>query len=208
MPHLKIVGLCLILGCFPLHLYANEVEAGGGPNPIAEANFVQHIQTEVQQKVASGEWTQWQTHQMEALQHYTDQPPVVIGLTPALETRSWFYDPTIIIPYGIDDTNGHLLLAAGSHFNPLNIVTWKTTLIFYDGNNPKQQQWAKQINQQLKAQATFILVDGSISQQAEALQRRVYFDQNGQLIKKLQITHTPALVVQAGKLLKVTEIKL
>ena len=40
----------------------------------------------------------------------------------------------------------------------------------------------------------------------KAEQRRVYFDQDGKLTGKFGIRHTPAVVEQAGRVLKVTEL--
>ena len=41
-----------------------------------------------------------------------------------------------------------------------------------------------------------------------ARQRRFYFDQEGRLTGKLGVRHTPAVAVQDGRVMKLTEIKL
>ena len=198
----------LLLSCLSFASSAKNIGVIGPTYPIGEEDFLQAIQNEMQQKVQSGEWAKWQQQQTTNLQNYADRPTPVDGLTPALETRTWLYDPTLVVPYDIRDGQNHIIAAAGSRFNPLDMLNWSTTLIFYDGDNPQQVTWVQQINQQLKGQYKLILVNGSVSQQAQHLQKRVYFDQGGQLVSRLKIEHTPALVTQEGKQLKITEIKL
>ncbi|HVV69608.1 MAG TPA: type-F conjugative transfer system protein TraW [Gammaproteobacteria bacterium] len=198
----------LMLSCLTFTASAKNIGVIGQTYPIQEQDFLQTIQQEMQQKVQSGEWAKWQAQQTANLQNYADRPTPVDGLTPTLETRTWFYDPTLIVPYDIRDTNNRLIAANGSQFNPLDILTWTYALIFYDGDNPQQVAWVQQMDQEYQGKTKLILVNGSVKEQMQHFQKRVYFDQGGHLISRLNITHIPALVVQEGKQLKITEVKL
>ncbi len=200
------VGWLLLF--LPFIVSAKNLGTVGATYPIAEQDFLQAIQAEVQQKIQSGEWAKWQEQQVATLRTYADRPTPVSGLTPAQETRSWLYDPTMILPYDIHDNHNHLIKANGSRFNPLDTLTWSNALIFYDGGNPQQVAWAQQMDQQYRGKTKLILVNGSISEQMQNFQKQVYFDQGGHLVTRLNITHLPALVVQEGKQLKITEAKL
>ena len=54
--------------------------------------------------------------------------------------------------------------------------------------------------------AKLILTSGSPFALMKARQRRFFFDQGGKLTAKFGIRHTPAVVEQAGRVLKVTEL--
>ncbi len=204
----KLFWSISLICCLPLVASAKNLGVIGQTYLIAETDFLQAIQNQVQQKVQSGEWAKWQVQQTTRLQAYVDRPTPVEGLTPALETRSRLYDPAIIVPYDIRDNHNQLIAASGSRLNPLDALTWSEALIFYDGDNPQQVAWAQQMDQQLQGKDKLILVNGSVSEQAQRFQKRVYFDQAEHLVKRLSIMHTPALVQQEGKQLKITEFKL
>lgn len=51
-------------------------------------------------------------------------------------------------------------------------------------------------------------MNGSPIEQMTAKKRRFYFDQEGKLTSRFGIEHTPAVVAQAGKVMKVTEVVL
>ena len=52
------------------------------------------------------------------------------------------------------------------------------------------------------------LVNGSPIEEMTQRKRRFYFDQEGRLTGKLGVRHTPAVAVQDGRVMKLTEIKL
>lgn len=190
-------------------VFASDLGVIGPVYPIAETDFMQQVQATLKQKEASGDLARWRTQQVEALQAAADRPAPVQGLRPTLHTQSWFWDPSIIIPTDMRDANGHLLLAAGSHFNPLTQIRTWTPLIFFDGDNPDQVAWAVSLNQQLQGKEHLILVNGSLSKTALSFpNNHLYFDQDGRLVQRLSITHIPAIVSQSGQRLAITEVAL
>lgn len=202
----KIVIAILVLLYF-LHVslaVANNVGVIGTVYPIAETDFLQWVQTRLQEKNQSGELAHWQAMQAQTLQQYADRPTPVTGLTPALQTKSWLYDPTLTLT----QEAGEAPLPAGTHINPLGHVTWTKTLLFYDADDAAQVAWAMQLEQQLKGQAIFVLTQGSVVEQTQKFKKPVYFDQGGQLVQRFGITHIPAYITQAGKQLRITEVKL
>jgi len=59
-----------------------------------------------------------------------------------------------------------------------------------------------------KGKAKIILVNGSPVELMTAKKRRFYFDQAGKLTTRFGIEHTPAIVTQAGRVMRVSEVAL
>ena len=97
---------------------------------------------------------------------------------------------------------GNVFVKAGSVINPLNTHQLQNALIFIDGDDQLQINWVLQQPQKSK----IILVGGSPFDLMEVYERTFYFDQGGQLVKKLDIHHVPARVSQEGTKLKIEEV--
>jgi conjugal transfer pilus assembly protein TraW len=134
------------------------------------------------------------------------RPKPVAGITATKEPRSWAYDPTIVIERDVQDQKGNYIARAGQTVNPLNFVAVHQALVFVDGDDAAQMEWATSQYSDLKAK--IILVNGSPTEEMTNRKRRFYFDQEGRLTGKLGIRHTPAVAVQNGRVLKLSEIKL
>lgn len=193
--------------CAPFSL-AKNLGVMGTVYPITEADFLVWIKAHMQEKIQSGEFARWQSQQIQDIKYSADRPEPVAGLTQTQQTRSWLYDPTMTLTHDLLDAEGQVRLPAGTRFNPLDQVTWTQTLLFYNADDLAQVAWAQQMNQQLQGHVLLILTQGSVSQQTHTMKQRIYFDQGGQLVRRFGITHIPASVSQAGKQLRVREIKL
>jgi conjugal transfer pilus assembly protein TraW len=132
------------------------------------------------------------------------RPPPVAGIVTATAPRSWTYDPTITVGDDIRDNKGTLIIPRGRRINPLDTVGLRQSLVFLNGDDPAQVAWALKSTTQLNAK--LILIAGSPFDQMKAAQRRFYFDQGGELTAKFGIRAVPAVVEQAGRVLKVTEV--
>src|SRR3546814_6881032 len=115
--------------------------------------------------------------------------------------RSWDYDPTIAIERDIRDQKGNLIAGAGHRINPLDFVEIKQDPVFVDGDDATQLAWATSRYTDLKAKIIF--VNGSPIDAMTAKKRRFYFDQEGKLTATFGIEHTPAVVSQNGRTMRV-----
>ncbi|OYW86070.1 MAG: hypothetical protein B7Z20_07950 [Sphingobium sp. 32-64-5] len=102
------------------------------------------------------------------------------------------------------DQKGNLIAAAGQKINPLDFVAVRQDLVFIDGDNAAELAWATARYADLKAKIIF--VNGSPIEQMTAKKRRFYFDQEGKLTGTFGIEHTPAVVTQAGKAMRISEM--
>lgn len=134
------------------------------------------------------------------------RPTPVAGITPATQARVWAFDPTIVIEKDVKDQKGNYVARAGQAVNPLDFVAMHQALVFVDGDDKAQMEWATSQYSDLKAK--IILVSGSPIEEMTTRKRRFYFDQEGRLTGKFGVRHTPAVAEQDGKVIKVSEIKL
>lgn len=131
------------------------------------------------------------------------RPLPVAGLSSAISKRSWLHDPSVVVDNDIKDTKGNLIALAGQRVNPMQFVRLSQDLVFVDGDNKAEVDWAVRNWSALKSKIIF--VSGSPFEEMKPYQRRFFFDQGGQLVGKFGIKHTPATVVAEGELLRVTE---
>lgn len=134
------------------------------------------------------------------------RPTPVQGIVKATKNRSWNYDPSFTQKLDIKDHTGKVIIQAGTRVNPLEKLGWGKALIFIDGDDKAQVAWAKTW---IKTKAgKLVLTKGSPIELTRELNQDVFFDQASSLTTRFRIKAVPALVEQADKLLKVSEIKI
>ena len=132
------------------------------------------------------------------------RPKPVAGIKHTTESRSFTYDPSITVTYDLTDHQGKVFHAKGTKINPLDYKSLTKPLLFIDGDDQKQVDWAV-VQQPV---ALIILTKGSPFELMEKLDRPVYFDQEGVLVKKLGIQQVPAKVTQQEKHILIEEVVL
>ena len=197
-----LVAAALLLG--PMRGEAKDYGQAGQALPIIEPDLLATIEARLRRAEASGELTRMNEVFAKRVEAKVRRPKPVEGLTPARIARSWDYDPTVAIERDIRDQKGNLIAAAGQKVNPLDFVAIRQDLVFIDGDNTDQLAWATARYTDLNAKIIF--VNGSPIEQMTAKKRRFYFDQEGRLTSTFGIEHTPAIVSQAGKVMRVTEM--
>lgn len=171
--------------------------------PIVEADLLSTIEARLQRAQASGEMDRVNAAFAKRVEAKVRRPPGVPGISPAQQARTWDYDPTITLERAISDHKGQVIAQAGQKINPLDFVSMRQSLVFVDGDDAAQVDWATKRFTDLNAKIIF--VSGSPIDMMTARRRRFFFDQEGRLTTKFGIRHTPAIVSQTGKLLRVSE---
>lgn len=194
----------LLVGAVPGQ--ARDFGQLGQTFPIAEADLLTTIEARLQRAQATGEMDRVNATFAKRVESKVRRPAPVAGITAAEEPRTWDYDPTITLEREIRDHKGQLIAAAGQRINPLDFVSIRQDLVFIDGDDSEQLAWATTRYTDLKAKIIF--VRGSPVEQMTAKKRRFYFDQQGKLTSRFGIEHTPAVVTQAGKVMRVSEVVL
>ena len=201
----RVFGLALAASsCAVPPALARDYGQLGTVFPVAEPDLLSVIEARLAAMQASGRLAEMQHRLADRTVALVKRPPPVRGLSRARERRSWTYDPTITVDRDIGDGKGHIIIAAGARVNPLDTVALHQSLVFVDGDDAAQVSWAMASTNALNAK--LILTGGSPFDLMKQRQRRFYFDQGGKLISKFGIAHTPAVVEQDGRVLRVTEL--
>ncbi|AAU28152.1 TPA: type-F conjugative transfer system protein TraW [Legionella pneumophila] len=171
---------------------------------IAEIDFLEYIQQKMKGMQVNGEWKTVQSEFKKRVKEHVARP-TPIRLPRAEDNRTWFFNPSLAVPYDVKDSHGQVIVKQGTVINPLDRVGLSSTLLFFDGDDEAQVAWVTQeLTQHQKVK--LILTSGSVKEVANQLKQAIYFDLNGFLVAKFQIKYLPARVFQAGKRLQINEV--
>lgn len=204
---LGIILIMILCALMVNKLYASDLGVMGETYPIAEMDFLDFIQSRIASLQKNGQWQSLQDRMQKEAVQYRDRPKKAEGITRAMETKSWQFDPSIVLDHDVTTPDGKRIAAAGTRVNPLIYVSLSKTLIFYNADDNEQVQWVIAQDKKLKGRDKLILVNGSLLAQEKQSRKPVYFDQAGKLLARFGITHVPAMVTQEGTLLRITEVK-
>ena len=197
----KTLGL-LFLSCWSVETQAKDFGTLGHTFEIIEPDLFEVIQEKLQTLSENGQILSHQKIIQEKTMAAVQNPKPVLGLLKTKQARAFEYNPAMRVPQDLKDHEGQVFIKAGTLLNPLDYVTWSQKLVFIDGEDDVQLQWA------LKQDAKIILVKGAPLALTEQYQRPIYFDQNAVLTQKLGIRQIPAQVFQEHKRLKIEELLL
>lgn len=117
----------------------------------------------------------------------------------------------------VDPTTGNVVVKSGTTINPFDPNSWPMSekdrplmhfelskvLVFFDARDPQQITWAKQFKSEKPIK--WILTGGSPNKASEILDSRIYFDQQGDITRRLNIQNVPSLAAQDGVQWRITE---
>lgn len=198
------VGAVTVLG--PMRSEAKDYGQAAQTFPVIEPDLLSTIESRLRRAEASGELARTNEMFAKRVEAKVRRPDAVPGITPAETARSWDFDPSVRMERDIHDQKGNLIAAAGQRINPLDFVSIRQDLVFIDGDDPEQMAWAT--TRYSDTTAKIIFLKGSPVEQMTAKKRRFYFDQAGKLTSRFGIEHTPAVVTQAGKVMRISEVVL
>lgn len=182
---------------------AKDFGVMGESYPIIETDLLLAIEQRLRQMEATGQFAALNEQMKKQAVARVRRPQPVAGLSAAISKRSWVHDPSVVVENDIKDTKGNLIALAGQRVNPMAFVNLTQDLVFVDGENRAEIDWAVRNWSSLKGKIIF--VSGSPFDEMKGYQRRFFFDQGGQLVGKFGIRHTPASVSSEGEMLRVTE---
>ena len=188
----------------PTAAQARDYGQQGAVFPVIETDLLSVIQNKLTTMQASGALDRANRELAARTEARVKRPPAVKGIIPASQSRSWIHDPTITVEQDLRDAKGRVVVARGTRVNPLDTVPLRQRLVLLDGDDPAQVAWATGGTTALNAK--LILVRGSPFALMKAEQRRFYFDQAGTLTRRFGVRAVPAVIEQAGRTLKVSEI--
>lgn len=186
--------------------FARDLGVVGPIYPIAEPSLIEVIQDKLRQMQASGALERLQQDSQARMRRQVEQPTPVAGITKATRARSYYFDPSIEVPYPILDLEGRVIVAPGTRVNPLDTVSLSRPLLFLDARDNAQLDRAQSLLREHKGRIKLILTGGSYLELMRRWKLSVFYDQQGHLTTQLGIRHVPALVSQDGKRLRIDEL--
>ena len=134
-------------------------------------------------------------------------PPVILPVAKVDSERS--FDPSYTVERDLADHKGQVFAHKGQVVNPFDIVPFARTLIFIDGDDPKQIEWIKAFMPETKI-VKIILLNGNLKEVTEKLDSDLYFDQNGALVDRFGIKAVPTVIdeMPGKRLLRIREFGL
>ena len=190
----------LALFIMPL-VCAKDFGTEGLTYEIAEESLLDHLYQRLS-TVSEEDLLKKQLEIGSRVQSTIQNPSSGLVVRKAKERRSFTIDPTILVQKDVRNHEGKIVVAKGTSYNPLETVTLKDALLFLDGTDSKQVQWARAQGELTK----WILVKGPPLEMMKTENRSVYFDQGGSIAKHFKIEAYPAKIVQESTLLRVEEI--
>jgi len=185
---------------------AQDLGVIGPVYPITEPSLLEVILTKLREADANGVMARLQRDTQANVKRGIEQPAPVARITKTTKTRSFYYDPSIVVPYAIADADGKVIVAPGTRLNPLDTVSLSKRLLFIDARDAAQIGRARGILDAHGGKVKVILTGGSYLELMRQWQRPVFYDQQGLLTDQLGIRHVPALVTQEGRRLRIDEI--
>ena len=185
----------------PTAALAKDLGVRGATWPVAEPDLLEEIEARLLEMERSGALARMEEEARERARRALGEPPPVPGIAPAREERSRLFDPAITVARDIRTEDGGLIAAAGTRVNPLERTTLSRDLLFVDGRRAAEIAWALAHDRPAK----IVLLAGRPFGLTREHGRPFFFDQGGRLAARFGIAATPALVVQAGTRLRITE---
>lgn len=196
----------LVTLLYPAPMLARDYGQQGRHFTIIEPDLLEQIYARLQVMDKNGDIDRLNQKLKARTIARVNRPEPVTGLANAAKSTTRLFDPTITLQSDIFDHKNRRIWAKGTRVNPLDTVPLRAPLIFLDGDDPTQLEWA--FDQKAAKAAKLILTNGAPLKLMKARQRRFYFDQGGQLVRHFGIRTLPAMVDQHGRILRIREIAL
>lgn len=169
---------------------------------IQERSLLEAIEEKLKVAQENGTIKNLQQKFQDKVKQKISRPDHVSGIYPVAISREHIFDPTYTQQADVKDHLGRIIVRKGTTVNPLDHADWGEPLIFIDGEDLSQINWA------LQQEGKIILVKGSPLELEKQYHRWFYFDQAGLLSRRFAIKVVPSRISQEGKALKIEEIKL
>ena len=197
--------LVIIIALISKYTYSENLGVVAKTYPITEPDMIEWIKQRATTMMENGQWNAIQQQAIANVKNKINNPTPVEGITDAVADKTWYYKPMIEVKQNLTDGNGRIIAKAGT-YNALRYKPFDIQLLFINGNNKKQVNWAIKQNNKDGVRTKIILTQGSFMKLDKKHKIWFYYDQSGKYTQKLNITHVPAIVIQDGEQLKISEL--
>ncbi len=185
---------------------------------IEETSLLDTIMNTLKEKTANGEVKKMQ-EEMKRKSIANVENPKGANIAFVDEASIRYFDPSITLNKPVTLEDGTVIHPAGTVINPLSIRPLTKRLIFIDGTDEKQVEYAVKLHKESGLRDKIILTKGAFGDLTRKYKVRFYFDQNMQsgpqgrvtLIDEFGIKKVPSVVYQKTPqeyFLTIEEVKL
>lgn len=171
---------------------------------IAEPNLLDVIKARLGAMEDSGELDAMREEMQDTTRAYVNRPRPVLGLLPAEEEHSYEVDLSITLDRDLADHRGVAFARAGTRINPLDYSHFNQRIVVFDGDVPEQVAFALSEGNELDT--LLVLTNGAPLELMRDHGRRFYFDQDGQITSRFQITRLPSVITRGETTMIVHEV--
>ena len=202
--YMKILLLAALSVCF--NAQAKDIGVIGKTYPIIEQDLIEQIKGKISAKEESGELNELNQQWLGRSKDYATAPKGLF-LPVAVVPKITLLETQITLKTDLTGIEGKVLYPKGTTVNPLKIMRLTYAMCFIDGDDEKQVAWMLE-HCTKNPRNKLVLVNGELELLSQRTGLRLFFDQNGHLIRRLKITALPAVLSQKGGDLYVEEIPL
>lgn len=198
--------LFVFLALLPSASGAKDFGTIGPVFPVAEPSLLETIQLRLRAMETSGELDDLREQMQSTTKSYVNRPRPVQGLSKATEYASFEIDLSITLERDLADHQGRIFARAGTRVNPLAYSRFNKRIIIFDGDDPAQVTFALSDGNELDT--LLVLTKGAPLQLMKSHGRRFYFDQQGVITGRFQISRLPSVITRQDPMMLVEEIPL
>ncbi len=162
---------------------------------IEEKDLLKQVASKLKKLEENGELKGIQEGIQKRIVRNIEEPRTVERIIKTKKARIFEFDPTIELTEDLKDQKGKIFARKGDKHNALDYITYSKTLLFIDGEDEEQIEWAK-LKLLKHKEVKIILVKGKPLKLQERLKSPIYFDQFGIITKRIGVKQVPARVWQ------------
>ncbi|MDX8380438.1 MAG: type-F conjugative transfer system protein TraW [Gallionella sp.] len=200
-----LIGILCASACASVPVMGGSLGTYGKVWEIQEVDIVSLLEQRAAAYEKSGQAEAVKKKAQAIVRQRVENPKPVSSIKTATKGRRYYFDPSFVTQKTITDHRGNIIVPAGLTVNPLKTLPLSKPLIFIDARDKRQVEWAENFIAN-EPRTKLILVAGPVLKLQRKYHHRVYFDQTGRIVHKLNIEQVPA-VVRQHKGMEVLEIE-
>lgn len=196
--------ICTLLLLIKTGVFAKSLGVVGSVFPVAEMSLLTLIESRIDALSQNGTLDDIKKDFIQRASEHADRPRPC-DLKRASTTKTYFYNPEVVLSQTIMDYRGRVLYPAGTRVNALEkMPSYRPCWIFFNSDDKAQVLFVKKKISTCQ-NAKLILTEGSVSEAEQAFNAVIYFDQHARITNKINLKNLPAIVNREGSRLKITE---
>lgn len=197
----KIIFIFICI--YSANVSAKDLGVFGELFPVKENNLIEVIKSRLVEMEQNGSLDAINKEMQQKARDRLNRPKTVLT-TKVEKTNERIFDPSITLTRDLKDDKGNIFARKGTKVNPLNTISFEMKLYFIDSDDDLQLNWLSK--QKFKLKDKIILTNGNPFEVEKKIKKKVFFDQNAQLIERLKIKAVPTVVYRSGDQLLIKEI--